>query len=124
MPSRDTSGPRLDARGLPERGRSASRPGESPPSDSTTPTRTSGSIGTSCRVSGTAITGRRRNGFCSDRCRLQASRVAKRAQVGTELTEMERKVETFAVEMRSAINLLRAELLADNGREEDSRSSA
>ena len=79
-------------------------------------TRTSGSAGRSCRVCGAPITGRRRNGFCSDRCRMQASRVAKRARVGKELTEMERKVETFAVEMRSAINLLRAELLAGNGR--------
>ena len=55
---------------------------------------------------------------------MQASRVAKRARVGKELTEMERKVETFAVEMRSAINLLRAELLAGNGREERDQPDA
>ena len=87
-------------------------------------TRTSVSAGRSCRVCDAPITGRRRNGFCSDRCRLRASRVAKRARVGEELAEMERKVEMFAVEMRSASNLLRAELLADDGREERDRSTA
>ena len=87
-------------------------------------TRTSASAGRSCRMCGAQITGRRRNGFCSDRCRLRASRVAKRARVGEELAEMERQVEMFAVEMRSAINLLRAELLADDGREERHRSTA
>ena len=87
-------------------------------------TRTSASAGRSCRVCGAQITGRRRNGFCSDRCRLRASREAKRARVGEELAEMERQVEMFAVEMRSAINLLRAELLADDGREERHRSTA
>lgn len=124
MPDRDASTPWLDVRGLQEQRRSASRPGESPPSDSTAPTRTSGSIGTSCRVCGAPITGRRRNGFCSDRCRLRSDRAAKRARLGKELTEMERKVEMFAVELRSAISLLRAEMLTDGGREEDDRPRA
>ena len=87
-------------------------------------TRTSASAGRSCRMCGAQITGRRRNGFCSDRCRLRASRVAKRARVGEELAEMERKVEIFAVEMRSAINLLRSELRADDGREERDQRDA
>ena len=59
------------------------------------------------------------DGFCSDRCRTRANRAAKRRKrLGKELTEMERKVETFAIEMRNAIDLLRAELLADDGRDE------
>ena len=46
---------------------------------------------------------------------LHGGRV-KRAAVDNELTEM-RKVETLAIEMRSAINLFRAELLADDGQD-------
>ena len=37
-------------------------------------TRTSGSHARSCRLCGAEITGRRRNGFCSDRCRMRANR--------------------------------------------------
>ena len=106
-----------------QRGKSPLRLGEPSPSESTVETRTSGSSGRSCLECGARITGRRRNGFCSDRCRMRASRVAKRARVGKELTVMECKVETFAV-MRSAIKLLRAELLAADGREERDQRDA
>ena len=37
-------------------------------------TRTSGSHARSCRLCGAEITGRRRNGFCSDRCRMRTTR--------------------------------------------------
>ena len=37
-------------------------------------TRTSGSDEQSCRLCGAEITGRRSNGFCSDRCRMRATR--------------------------------------------------
>ena len=37
-------------------------------------TRTSGFNARSCRLCGAELTGRRRNGFCSDRCRMRATR--------------------------------------------------
>ncbi len=55
---------------------------------------------------------------------MRANRAAKRERLGKELTEMERKVETFAIEMRNAIDLLRAELLTDDGREERDQRDA
>ena len=82
--------------------------------------RTSGSGGASCRVCGQPIAARRRNGFCSDRCRLRASRAAKREWLEMALAGLELKVETFGGEMRTAIESLRAELLTDDGREEPS----
>ncbi len=90
-------------------------PASRPSSDTT---RTSGSGGRSCWVCGRPITGRRRNGCCSDRCRLRAGRAAKRKRLELALANLERKVETFGGEMRSAIDSLRTELLADDGRDE------
>ena len=63
-------------------------------------TRTSGSDGRVCRWCAGEIHGRRRNKFCSDRCRLRASRVEKRERIERLLDDAER---TLAV--------LRAELL-------------
>ena len=75
---------------------SASRP-------SRNTTRTSGSDGRFCRVCSGPITGRRRNNFCSDRCRLRASREAKQ----------ERRTRLFA-DLERVVGALRAELLADS----------
>ncbi len=61
---------------------------------------------------------------CSDSCRLRARRAAKRERLETALANLERKVETFGGEMRSAIDSLRTELLADNGGEERDRHQA
>ena len=99
--------------------------GETPASrPSVNTTRTSGSEGRSCRVCGQPITGRRRNGFCSDRCRLRAGRAAKRKRLERALANIERQVETFGGEMRSLIDSLRAEFLADDGREESDQLDA
>ena len=80
-------------------------------------TRTSASERRLCLDCGKPITGRRRNGFCSDRCRLRAGRAVKRKRLEAALANIERKVESFGGEMRSEFNLLRAELLAETGRE-------
>ena len=64
---------------------SSSRPGEPLRAVSPDTTRTSRSGGRCCRVRGLPITGRRRNGFCSDRCRLRAGRAARREQVEAAL---------------------------------------
>lgn len=86
-------------------------------------TRTSVSAGRSCRVCDAPITGRRRNGFCSDRCRLRAGRAAKRKRVQRALASLEHKVEGFVVEMQSEIESLRADLLGENGRGQGHRRS-
>ena len=86
-------------------------------------TRTSGSGGRSCRVCGAPITGRRRNGFCSDRCRLRSDRTAKRKRVERALASLEHKVAGFAVEMRSELESLRADLLGGDRREMLDRDS-
>ena len=86
-------------------------------------TRTSASAGRSCRVCGSPIAGQRRNGFCSDRCRLRAGRAAKRKRVQRALASLEHKVEGFVVEMQSEIESLRADLLGENGRGEGHRRS-
>jgi predicted nucleic acid-binding Zn ribbon protein len=45
------------------------------------PSRTSGSEGEFCQECGAPVTGRRRNGFCGDRCRMRHRRARKRARV-------------------------------------------
>ena len=59
----------------PQSGAEAEGRGETPvsrlPGDIT---RTSGADGRFCRLCGAEIQGRRRNGFCSDRCRLRFRR--------------------------------------------------
>ena len=55
-------------------------------------------------MSGKPITGRRRNGFCSDRCRLRAGRAAKRKRIELLLTKIECEVETLTGAVRSAVD--------------------
>ena len=86
-------------------------------------TRTSASAGRSCRMCDAPITGRRRNGFCSDRCRLRASRAEKRKRLERALANLERRMEGFVVEMQSELESLRADLLGENGRGEGRRRS-
>ncbi len=62
-------------------------------------TRTSGSEGGSCRWCGAPITGRRRNLFCSDRCRMGARR-AERAQ----------RIEALLAGLDDVVTRLRQEL--------------
>ena len=87
-------------------------------------TRTSGSGGRSCGVCGEPVTGRRRNGYCSDRCRLRASRAAKQERLEAALVGIESRVERFVIEMRSAIGSLRAEFIGDVERVERDGSDA
>lgn len=48
-----------------------------------------GFAGCSCRVCGTLIARRRRNGFCSDCCRLRAGRVARHEWLNAALASIE-----------------------------------
>ena len=57
------------------------------PSGSTT--RTSGSETQTCRVCEAIVTGRRRNGFCSDRCRVRARRQERDTRIDALLTTAE-----------------------------------
>ena len=81
-------------------------------------TRTSASERRLCLDCGKPITGRRRNGFCSDRCRQRANRAAKQDRLEAALARIEGRVERFGAEMQSEIDSLRAELLGGDGREE------
>lgn len=59
----------------PQAARKVNSEREVPPGDrSRRTTRTSASGARSCRLCGALITGRRRNGFCSDRCRMRLKR--------------------------------------------------
>jgi len=59
----------------PQAAKNVSSEREVPPGDrSRRTTRTSASGAGSCRLCGAVITGRRRNGFCSDRCRMRLKR--------------------------------------------------
>ena len=68
--------------------------------ESPTTTRTSGSEGPSCGECGCLVTGRRRNGFCSDRCRMRAKRAAKRECLAKLVADAE-----------SALDAIRREVL-------------
>ena len=52
---------------------------------------------------------------------MRANRATKRQRREMDLTEVERKVETFLGEMRSAVDSLRTELLTADEREERDR---
>ena len=67
------------------------------PSDRTT--RTSGIEERSCRVCGASITGRRRNGFCGDRCRMRLSRVEKGKRLQQAVKNVERALEVLREEL-------------------------
>ncbi len=62
-------------------------------------TRTSGSEGHSCRQCGGRIQGRRRNGFCSDRCRMSARRTDRAVRLHTLVADVERAVATLKAEL-------------------------
>ena len=85
---------------------------DSRPSGNTT--RTSGSVAHVCDVCGKAITGGRRNGFCSDRCRMRARRAAKQARVEHELAKIESAAENVSPDMTDSA--------AENVRDEISRA--
>lgn len=52
-------------------------------------TRTTGSEGQSCLQCGSPIGGRRRNGYCSDRCRMRTRRQSERAAVVAILEQLD-----------------------------------
>jgi predicted nucleic acid-binding Zn ribbon protein len=67
-------------------------------------TRTTASAGQSCRRCGGPIGGRRRNGFCSDRCRMRVKReeeAKRRGEVLDRLREAVAEVEGEWAERRS-----------------------
>ena len=76
------------------------------PSDSgrTVESRTSASAGPSCSECGDSITGRRRNGFCSDKCRLRTRRAERTARFEELLEDIETAVTKLRHELRSAID--------------------
>ncbi len=63
---------------------------------------TSAFSGCSCRQCGGPISGRRRNGFCSDCCRLRHRRAARRNRIDALLTTLQ-----------VTVTLLRRELIPD-----------
>ena len=63
-------------------------------------TRTSASSAASCRWCEGAIRGRRRNGFCSDRCRMRARRTERAARVQALLAEIDEAVAELRRELR------------------------
>ena len=75
-----------------------------PDPDRRVDTRTSVSSGPSCRWRGGAIGGRRRNGFCSDRCRMRARRAERASRVGGLLADIDEAVAKLRHELRSVID--------------------
>ncbi len=67
-------------------------------------TRTTGSEMASCRQCGGAIAGRRRNGFCSDACRMRSRR-----------TERDGRVRELVADVERAVSALKAELAGPGG---------
>ena len=65
-------------------------------------TRTSGSGGRLCRMCGEEIRGRRRNAFCSDKCRMRVRRQEKQERLAKLVANAE-----------SALGELRREVLRD-----------
>ena len=82
-------------------------PNIDPRPDRPVKTRTSGSEGPFCRWCEAPITGRRRSGFCGDRCRMRAQR-----------GEKEQRVVKLLADADGALAALRAELLP-RGQETD-----
>jgi predicted nucleic acid-binding Zn ribbon protein len=64
-------------------------------------TRTSASEGHSCSECGRPIRGRRRNGYCSDRCRMRVSRRANRTRILALLTTLSETVASLEQEMEA-----------------------
>ena len=82
---------------------------------------TSASEVRSCNWCSRDVKGRRRNGFCSDRCRLRASRAWKQERIEEVLASIERRVDELAVEVRSEVKFLRAELVGGDQEQGDER---
>ena len=61
--------------------------------------RTTGREGPSCRRCGDAIRGRRRNGCCSDRCRMRDRRGEGRARVDELLQRLDADVQALRDEL-------------------------
>lgn len=78
-------------------------PDSGSPGDRPAGGRTSALAGPSCRVCGGPIRGNRRNGFCSDRCRLRASRAAQRERVAEQFKILEAVVAALRAEMQSVV---------------------
>ena len=80
---------------------------------------TSGSEERSCSWCGQEIAGRRRNGFCSDPCRLRARRAAKQERLEAGLASIEGRVRAVRGRgWRSELDSLQADLLGGVEREE------
>ena len=62
-------------------------------------TRTTGLDNRICKGCGGVIKGRRRNGFCSDRCRMQSRRVAERQSRETLLTRLKESISEIEREL-------------------------
>ena len=62
--------------------------------------RTSASSAASCHWCGGAISGRRRNGFCSDRCRMRARRAERAVRVEGLLADIDEAVAALRAELR------------------------
>ena len=65
-------------------------------------TRTSASEGRSCRQCGGPIPGQRRNGFCSDACRMRSGRTERDARVRELVADVERAVAALKSELAGA----------------------
>ena len=62
-------------------------------------TRTSGSESRSCRLCGQEIHGRRRNGFCSDQCRMQCRRREARGRIEKRFDDIQAQLEALRREV-------------------------
>ena len=62
-------------------------------------TRTTGSDGQSCRRCGEPIRGRRRNGYCSDRCRMRDRRERERMRVGDLMRQLANNLDALRDEL-------------------------
>jgi hypothetical protein len=62
-------------------------------------TRTSASERPSCHECGRLIPGRRRNGFCSDRCRMKARRACRKVRLHDLVEDMEQALAALKAEL-------------------------
>ena len=73
--------------------------------------RTSGADGRSCRLCGAEIQGRRRNGFCGDRCRLRFRRREERTRLKKLFATLDQALVGGEPEAEEALEALRREVL-------------
>lgn len=81
------------------RSRSSQHDGSSA-AESPATTRTSGSEERSCRACGQLITGRRRNGYCSDKCRMRVRRQEKQERLAKLVANAESALDAIRKEVR------------------------